>query len=90
MEQLYQHVVPAFAGKWRELGSYLDIAAHMIRVVHADQGSDEDSCVAILCRWIDGAGKHPKTWTTVLEAVRLSGLMESAKELDVKIRSSTM
>ena len=87
MEQLYQHVVPAFAGKWRELGSYLDIAAHMIRVVHADQGSDEDSCVAILSRWIDGAGKHPKT---VLEAMRLSGLMESAKELEVKIRSSTM
>lgn len=62
----------------------------MIRVVHTDQGNDEDSCVAILSRWIDGAGKHPKTWTTVLEAMRLSGLMESAKELEVKMRSSTM
>ena len=38
----------------------------------------EDSCIAILSTWIDGAGKQPKTWTTVSEAFRLSGFMEAA------------
>lgn len=90
MEQLYEHVVPAVSQKWRELGTYLGIDAHVLRAVHADQGSDEDSCMAVLCRWIDGAGKHPKTWITVLEAMRLSGFVERAKELEVNIRSNTL
>lgn len=90
MEQLYEHVVPAVDGKWRELGTYLGIDAHVIRAVHADQGKAEDGCMAVLSRWIDGAGKQPKTWTTVLEAMRLSGFMESAKELEVQIRTNTL
>ena len=90
MEQLYQHVVPAVSEKWREFGTYLGIDAHMLRAVHADQGKAEDSCIAVLSRWIDGAGKQPKTWITVMESLRLSGFMEVARELEVKIRSNTL
>ena len=90
MEQLYCHVMPTVAMKWKEFGNYLGIDAHVIRAVHADQGSDLDHCMAILSRWIDGAGKQPKTWTTVLEAMRCSGFVESAKELDRKINCNTL
>lgn len=90
MEQLYHHVVPAVAVKWKEFGTSLGVDEHVVRVVHADQGSDVDSCMAILSRWIDGAGKQPKTWTTVLEAMRLSGFMESATELEIKTRTNTL
>ena len=62
----------------------------MITAVHVDQSNDEDSCLNALLRWMDGAGKQPKTWLTVLEAMRRAGFTEPAKELEVKIRSNSL
>ena len=44
----------------------------------------------VLLRWMDGTGKQPKTWLTVLEAMRRAGFTETAKELEVKIRSNSL
>ena len=87
---MWHHVVPAVAAKWREFGTYLGLEAHFIKAVHADQSSAEDSCLNVLLKWIDGAGKQPKTWITVLEAMRRAGFTEVAKELEVKIRCNSL
>lgn len=62
----------------------------MITAAHADQSSAEDSCLNVLLKWIDGAGNQPKTWITVLEAMRRAGFAEVAKELEVKIRCNSI
>ena len=87
---MWHHVVPAVAAKWRELATYLGLEPHVITAAHADQSSAEDSCLNVLLKWIDGAGKQPKTWITVLEAMRLAGFTETAKELEVKVRSNSL
>ena len=89
-EELWNHVVPVVAARWREVAAYLGLESHVITAVHVAQSNDEDSCLKVLLRWMDGAGKQPKTWLTVLEAMRRAGFTEPAKELEVKIRSNSL
>ena len=89
-EQLWHHVVPVVGAKWREVATYLGLESHVITAVHVDQSSVEDNCLNALLRWMDGAGKQPKTWITVLEAMRRAGFNEPARELEVKIRSNSL
>ena len=61
---------------------YLGVDTCMIRAVEAKHDAAEDRCKEIISRWREGAGKVPKTWATILEAMRLCGLARDANEIE--------
>lgn len=79
---MWHHVVPNAAAKWREFALYLGLDTCVIRAVEVKYDTAEDCCQEIISRWREGAGKFPKTWVTILEAMRLCGLTKGAKEIE--------
>lgn len=74
--------MPKIAAKWREFAGCLGLDACMIRAVEDKHNTAEDCCQEIIFRWRAGAGKIPKTWVTILEAMRLCGLVKIAREIE--------
>ena len=81
-QEMFILVIPNTAENWREFAMYLGVDACTIRTVEAKHDTAEDCCKEIISRWREGAGKVPKTWATILEAMRLCGLTRGAKEIE--------
>ena len=79
---LLQAFVPNMAEKWRDLGLRLGLDACVIRAVEVKHHTSEGCCQEVISRWREGAGKIPKTWFTILEAMRLCGLAKVAKDVE--------
>ena len=41
---LLRYIVPKFAAKWRDLGTYLEIPSHSLDTIAADHPSDSKKC----------------------------------------------
>ena len=81
-QDLWKHIVPNVAEKWREFALYLGLDAHVIRTLEVKHHTAEGCCQEVISRWREGAGKIPKTWVTLLEAMRLCGLTKVAKDVE--------
>lgn len=47
-----------------------------------EKGDAEDINIEILKRWVQGAGRQPATWRTLVQVLKLSGLRALAKEIE--------
>lgn len=86
-QDLWKHFVPNIAGKWREFAFYLGVDACVIRTLEVRHHTAEGRCQEVISHWREGAGKFPKTWVTVLEAMRLCGLAKVAKDIEESLCS---
>ena len=51
-----------------------------------EKGDAEDINIEILKRWVQGAGRQPATWRTLIKVLKLSGLCALAEEIEDKIK----
>ena len=64
-------VVPQASRLWYEIGEHLDIHLTLLELTLAQCGGDrQECCKRVLGFWLQGAGKRPITWRTVLDALR--------------------
>ena len=73
LKDLLRYAVPRVSSKWEEVGLQLDIEPYVLETVKADHSDVEARCKAMFQKWLhsgEGTGKQPRTWESVLEAVR--------------------
>ena len=60
--------------KWKEFAVYLGVSGNVRDAVHAQELGDPLKCFILTCsKWLKremGTGSEPRTWKTVLQAVR--------------------
>ena len=71
--------------KWRHFGTFLRVEYQIIESIYLDNGGNaEDSMLDLLGKWTfnqAGTGTLPRTWQTVVEAVRKCGFGSIAENL---------
>ena len=86
-------VVPAVAAKWDTLSIHLGVDTALIAIVKKNNPTDcEGACRDVLSRWLKGdrnSGSEPRTWRSVLRAVRDCGYREYASELEKEFEESS-
>ena len=81
LEDLQFHVVENVYDSWERIGHYLGLEQSVLNLVKVEHHQMDARCLAVFRKWLAGSGKVPKTWNTVLEALRLSDLKPIANEV---------
>ena len=64
-------VIARIASEWEKLALALSIEAYIMRTIKRNHGNScEDACTDLLRRWLEGEGREPKTWATLVEALK--------------------
>ena len=67
-------VVPHVSHLWRDIGSNLNIAPDRLDEADTDCSGDAlECCMKVFNYWLNGEGKGPKTWNTVLDVLHMLG-----------------
>lgn len=75
---------------WERIGHYLGLQQSTLHLVEVNHEQLVERCLAMFEKWLSGRGKNPKTWNTLLEALRLSNLRPIADEIQGKMRTKLM
>ena len=74
--------------KWKLFGNFLGVEPMLMDAMNKDNfGNTSDCMLDLVSRWVNchkGTGDLPRTWQTVVEAVRDAGFEPLAKELAQK------
>ena len=71
--------------KYKKFGIILlnDSDGRTVDTISTDEKGDaEDINIEILKRWVQGAGRQPATWRTLIKVLKLSGLCALAKDIE--------
>ena len=82
--QALQHQVDA---RWRHFGTFLRFDPALMDTIDVDKKGSADCMLELVTMWVsfhDGTGQLPRTWQTVVDAVKGSGRGKLAEELAVK------
>ena len=75
--------------KWRHFGSCLRFDSTLIDTIETDNRGSTGCMLDLVTKWVnedEGTGDLPRTWQTVVQAVKSSGRMQLANELAKKYR----
>ena len=76
--------------KWRNFGTFLRVEYQLMNVIDGiNCGRPEDCMLELLDRWTskqDGTGTLPRTWQTVIDAVKNTGFGAFAESLALKYK----
>ena len=57
--------------KWRNLGEALMVSASSVDCIGIQQRDSPDNCLReMLAEWLRGVGEPPRTWTSIIAALR--------------------
>ena len=69
---------------WREFGTFLSVDHAVLDSIRQDESRVSASMLSLVQKWLDraqGTGKLPRTWETVVQAVRQVGKGHLAEQL---------
>ena len=69
------------AADWEQVATRLHFEVHDIRSLRADHCKTFDTCREMFMEWLEGKGRSPKTWETVIKALEEADLSEVACDL---------
>ena len=69
------------AACWERLATRLHFEGHEIKTIRADNQQCEDACRNMCIEWLEGKGREPKTWQTLLTALKEADFGEVASDL---------
>ena len=76
-------LIKRVAGKWERIATRLYFPADTIEVIRRDSHHQCDpACRTMFTRWLDGEGRKPVTWETLVAALHEAHLSSIAHELD--------
>lgn len=74
------------AANWKQLATRLYFEPSHIRRIQADTHfQSREACWQVCSEWLDGAGRRPTNWDTLITAVNEAELSELAKDLKIII-----
>ena len=85
LQDINEHVILKVAAEWTSLAIQLGVGNDKINIIQKNYSSDcEEACRELFLHWIDekkGTGCEPRTWGSVVRAIRKMGLEGLADEL---------
>ena len=72
---------------WRHFGTFLRFDPALMDTIGADNRGSADCMLDLVTKWVschDGTGQRPRTWQTVVDAVKGLGRRKLAEELAKK------
>ena len=87
---LLHHVARHTGSQWRLFCVFLGLERSCIDEADHKGNSLKEKCYEALLLWLQGEGKEPKWWTTILQALRNSNLARVALEIQHHIISGTL
>ncbi len=68
---------------WRTLSDHLQLPGPTVR--NLEEFSNERACRTVFVKWLDGQGRDPKNWYTVMEVLKEMGLETVANEIPLAL-----
>ncbi|MCG8622182.1 MAG: death domain-containing protein, partial [Proteobacteria bacterium] len=79
-------LIKRITGKWERVATRLYFPTDAIEVISRDSHHQCDSaCHTMFSRWLDGEGREPKTWGTLVTVLNEADLSSVANELEKMI-----
>ena len=71
--------------RWRRFGIFLEVDPELLDAIHKSKlGNSSDCMLDLVIQWVrgqEGTGDRPRTWDTVVDAVRGVGLEQLAVDI---------
>ena len=74
-------VITSTAAKWEQVATRLYLDHHIIEHIKRDHYQTVPCCRKIFERWLDGEGRQPATWKTLIIALEEADFSELANDL---------
>ena len=76
-------VIEQIAFKWESVADQLDFKSHLIETIRMESHHQVNSaCRKMFMKWLEGVGRQPITWRTLIDALDDAGLPRVAHELN--------
>ena len=75
-------VINKTAHVWKQIARRLYFEGHDILRIGEDERHAEDACCRVFIEWLEGKGRTPTTWGTVLHALNEAEQGELANDLE--------
>ena len=75
-------VINKTAHVWKQVAIRLYFEGHDILRIGKDECQAEDACRTVFIEWLEGKGRTPTTWDTVLQALNEAEQGELANDLE--------
>ena len=78
-------IIQAIAAGWRHLGIslYFDETGRTLdRIAHEHPFDPEACCTAMLREWLEGRGRQPATWATLIDLLKDADMTSLAQQLE--------
>lgn len=83
-------IINEVASKWEGIGVLMDFddTGTQLELIRRSRGdrSPESCCLALFQYWLQGNGKGPHTWVTVIELLEDVGHRELARKLKTELK----
>ena len=75
------NVIGKAAYGWEKVATRLYFEGHDISRIQRDKPQAEDACRTMFAEWLEGKGRTPTTWETVIQALNEAKQGELARDL---------
>ena len=83
-EQKTVKVIARVAPIWQQFATRLHFEFHDIMCIEEDYHLQSLKCSRrVMMEWLNGKGRQPRTWATVIKALKECELSEVAKDIEV-------
>ena len=74
-------VISRVAASWKAVATRLHFEGHEIRNISQDSQCTVDACREVFIQWLDGKGRMPTTWETIIKALEEADFSEVTNDL---------
>ena len=67
---------------WKKIATQLHFEGHDISRIKQDEPQAEDACRTVFIEWLEGKGRTPTTWGTILQTLNEAEQGELANDLE--------
>ena len=87
--ELFHHVACNLGDDWKHFAIYLGFESKQIQQADKEKSS-KDKAYDILVAWLKGTGNEPKTWATILAALKSTELTDLAHKIQRDIEQGAL
>ena len=76
-------VIDMVASKWEKVALRLHFSGHDISRIERDHNKSVRACQTMFTEWLEGKGRKPVTWDTLIKALGEAELSQVARDLEI-------
>ena len=74
-------IINRVAAEWKAVATRLYFEGHEIQSISQDNPCTVDACQEVFTQWLEGKGRTPTTWETIIEALEEADFSEVTNDL---------